>query len=182
MAHHAVIRQKESFTSKLEDINKEINQRGVGIDGLDGKESTSSIAKKISEKEESEVPGSGALSQCKKMVCDVCKKSFLFKRDMGEHVRVHYVDRPFKCRVCDLKFKQRGVRRKHELRHRKDEKNNKDGQRSIREWTYKRKEEWNEHITRMDDSRVVEIVRDRIPSGKRSRDRPCKRWTDDLNP
>ena len=48
----------------------------------------------------------------------------------------------------------------------------------INEWVHKRKEEWNRHIERMDDRRIVKITRDKSPSGYRSVGRPRKRWSD----
>lgn len=51
---------------------------------------------------------------------------------------------------------------------------------SVNEWTLNRKKEWNEHISRMDDRRMVRIARDKSPLGRRSPGRPRKRWSDNL--
>ncbi|XP_015182496.1 PREDICTED: uncharacterized protein LOC107069571 [Polistes dominula] len=43
---------------------------------------------------------------------------------------------------------------------------------NINDWVLSRKVEWNDHITRMTDDRVVKISRDKSPSGRRSVGRP----------
>lgn len=50
----------------------------------------------------------------------------------------------------------------------------------IKEWVYRRKQEWNAHINRMESNRIVKIARDNLPKGKRLQGRPRKRWYDDL--
>ena len=50
----------------------------------------------------------------------------------------------------------------------------------ITEWIKNRKDEWNEHVSRMDDSRLVKIARDRKPIGTRSIGHPRRRWRDNL--
>ncbi|KAK9887098.1 hypothetical protein WA026_020042 [Henosepilachna vigintioctopunctata] len=52
---------------------------------------------------------------------------------------------------------------------------------SINDWVLNRKQEWNDHINRMDDRRIVRIARDKYPLGRRSVGRPRKRWNDNLN-
>ncbi|XP_057666772.1 uncharacterized protein LOC130900278 [Diorhabda carinulata] len=47
----------------------------------------------------------------------------------------------------------------------------------VNEWVLSRKKEWNEHISRMDNNRLVKIARDKSPLGRRSTDRPRKRWS-----
>ena len=42
----------------------------------------------------------------------------------------------------------------------------------------RRKKEWNNHITRAEDNRLIKIVRDSIPNGKRNPGRPLKRWAE----
>ena len=37
----------------------------------------------------------------KKIVCDVCEKTFKTKSQLVIHKRVHSGERPFKCEVCD---------------------------------------------------------------------------------
>lgn len=51
---------------------------------------------------------------------------------------------------------------------------------NINEWVVNRKIEWNEHIHRMDQDRIVKIARDKSPIGRRSTGRPRKRWSDNL--
>lgn len=51
----------------------------------------------------------------------------------------------------------------------------------INGWVSNRKKEWNAHINRMDDRRIVKIARDKSPLGGRSVGRPRKRWSDNLN-
>lgn len=48
------------------------------------------------------------------------------------------------------------------------------------EWIDKRRREWNNHINRMDQHRLVKVVRDKIPVGRRSVGRPKKRWRESL--
>ena len=45
-------------------------------------------------------------------------------------------------------------------------------------WGRQRRRFWNEHVSRMDQSRVVRIARDSIPQGSRLPGRPPKRWKD----
>ncbi|XP_060522502.1 uncharacterized protein LOC132699671 [Cylas formicarius] len=52
---------------------------------------------------------------------------------------------------------------------------------NMNEWVLQRKRQWNDHINRMQDGRLVKIVRDKSPDGRRSVGRPRKRWNDDLN-
>lgn len=52
---------------------------------------------------------------------------------------------------------------------------------NINEWVLNRKMEWNEHINRMTNERVVKIARDKSPRGHRNQGRPRKRWSDNLN-
>jgi hypothetical protein len=51
---------------------------------------------------------------------------------------------------------------------------------NITSWVQRRRTEWNEHITRMADGRLVKKVRGGMPEGKRNRGRPMKRWRDVL--
>ncbi|XP_030760558.1 uncharacterized protein LOC115885711 [Sitophilus oryzae] len=51
---------------------------------------------------------------------------------------------------------------------------------SINEWVLSRRREWNEHIGRMDEGRIVRSARDKSPLGRRSTGRPRKRWCDIL--
>ena len=52
---------------------------------------------------------------------------------------------------------------------------------NVNEWVLSRKEEWNEHISRMDNRRIVRVARDKSPLGRRSLGRPRKRWSDNLS-
>ena len=51
---------------------------------------------------------------------------------------------------------------------------------NISQWTRKRKMEWNQHIDRMDEKRLVKIARDEKPVGRRSVGRPRKRWKEGI--
>lgn len=51
---------------------------------------------------------------------------------------------------------------------------------NISDWVLARKMEWNDHISRMDQRRIVRIARDESPIGRRSLGRPRKRWSDNL--
>ncbi|KAK9881036.1 hypothetical protein WA026_014379 [Henosepilachna vigintioctopunctata] len=51
---------------------------------------------------------------------------------------------------------------------------------NIGDWILKRKSDWDAHIERMDEGRIVKVARDKIPVGKRSPGRPKKRWSDGL--
>ena len=42
----------------------------------------------------------------------------------------------------------------------------------------RRRQEWEEHITIMDAERSDKILRNNIPSGRRSPGRPKRRWND----
>ncbi|XP_056629875.1 uncharacterized protein LOC130440639 [Diorhabda sublineata] len=51
----------------------------------------------------------------------------------------------------------------------------------VNEWVLSRKErEWNEHISCMDNNRLVKITRNKSPLGRKSTGRPRKRWSDNL--
>ena len=50
----------------------------------------------------------------------------------------------------------------------------------ITEQIRNRKGEWNEHVSCMDDSRLVKIAGDRIPIATRSINRPRRRWRQNL--
>ncbi|XP_044749727.1 uncharacterized protein LOC123310328 [Coccinella septempunctata] len=52
---------------------------------------------------------------------------------------------------------------------------------NINESVKGRKMEWNRHIGRMTEDRLVRIARDMSPSGRRSVGRPRKRWSDDID-
>lgn len=51
---------------------------------------------------------------------------------------------------------------------------------NVNTWVKNRKQEWNQHINRMTEQRIVKIARDKSPGGRRSIGRPRKRWNDDL--
>lgn len=51
---------------------------------------------------------------------------------------------------------------------------------NVNTWVKNRKREWNQHINRMTEQRIVKIARDKSPGGRRSVGRPRKRWNDDL--
>lgn len=53
---------------------------------------------------------------------------------------------------------------------------------NVADWVSNRKKEWNNHINRMDNNRIVRIARDNSPIGRRSVGRPKRRWKDNLNP
>ena len=50
----------------------------------------------------------------------------------------------------------------------------------IIKWAERRRREWDEHVARMDAERLVKILRDNIPAGRRSPGRPKRRWTHGL--
>ncbi|XP_030767906.1 uncharacterized protein LOC115891558 [Sitophilus oryzae] len=50
---------------------------------------------------------------------------------------------------------------------------------SINEWVLSRRREWNEHISRMDEGRIVRSAH-KSPLGRRSTGRPRKRWSDNF--
>ncbi|KAG8239160.1 hypothetical protein J437_LFUL018366 [Ladona fulva] len=64
-----------------------------------------------------------AQNRRKDFVCDVCHKSFQWKRDLYRHTTVHTNDRPHSCNICGKRFKLKRDRRLHELRHIRDENN-----------------------------------------------------------
>jgi hypothetical protein len=48
----------------------------------------------------------------------------------------------------------------------------------IGEWLNKKREEWNNHISGITADRIVSVVSDNSPKGKRRPGRPRKRWSD----
>ena len=48
----------------------------------------------------------------------------------------------------------------------------------ISEWVKRLRREWDQHVTRMIAERLVKISRDNIPAGRRSPERPKRRWSD----
>ena len=50
----------------------------------------------------------------------------------------------------------------------------------INSWIAEKRRIWNEHISRMDDTRLVKKARDSQPNTKRSIGRPRKRWSDSV--
>ena len=50
-----------------------------------------------------------------------------------------------------------------------------DRKKNINYWVLKRKKQWNEHISQIKEKRIVRIVRDKSPTGRRSIGRPRKR-------
>jgi hypothetical protein len=55
------------------------------------------------------------------------------------------------------------------------------GIKDIIKWANVRRKEWDGHVERMEDNRLVKIARDNRPQGVRSRGRPKKRWKESLN-
>lgn len=55
----------------------------------------------------------------KRFVCDYCDKSFVLKRGLIEHIRIHTNERPYVCSIagCGKSFKQAGHLKQHETRH-----------------------------------------------------------------
>ena len=51
------------------------------------------------------------------------------------------------------------------------------GIQSINEWVERRRE-WDEHVTKIDAERLVKTSRDNITAGRRSPERPKRRWSD----
>ena len=52
---------------------------------------------------------------------------------------------------------------------------------NINSWVLNRKVQWNKHLNRMDDRRIVRITRDKSLLGRRNVGSPRKRWSDNLN-
>jgi hypothetical protein len=50
----------------------------------------------------------------------------------------------------------------------------------IGEWVKKRRQEWNNHISKITPDRIVRIVRDNFPKGKGGPGRPRNRWNESL--
>jgi hypothetical protein len=51
----------------------------------------------------------------------------------------------------------------------------------IGEWILKRREEWDNHVSRMTEDRIVRVARDNIPKGRSSPGRPKKLWPDSFS-
>ena len=45
-----------------------------------------------------------------------------------------------------------------------------------------RRKGWNEHVSRADENRLIKIVRDNIPKGRRDPGRQQKRWAQSWSP
>jgi hypothetical protein len=56
------------------------------------------------------------------------------------------------------------------------------GVENVCKWVNLRRKEWDEHITRMRDNRVVKIIRDAVPAGRKCPGRRRKRWREDIAP
>lgn len=56
----------------------------------------------------------------RKYECTVCKKSFLRKSNLVDHLRLHANVRLFKCKICDKSFVQAGNFRSHMRTHTKE--------------------------------------------------------------
>lgn len=50
----------------------------------------------------------------------------------------------------------------------------------VSEWVLSRRREWDAHVDRMRDDRIVKIVRDNRPAGRRAVGRPRTRWKDSI--
>ncbi|KAG8236795.1 hypothetical protein J437_LFUL014631 [Ladona fulva] len=99
--------------SEIKDTYEEICNKDVGKDETDGKQSfhrTKSNSSRKGEEAEASLPSK--------------KTRYQWKSSLSHHVRIHSNERAYKCRVCDLVFKQDTVRKKHELRHLKEGRNN----------------------------------------------------------
>ncbi|KAF2899882.1 hypothetical protein ILUMI_06304 [Ignelater luminosus] len=46
----------------------------------------------------------------------------------------------------------------------------------IARFAKQRRNNWNEHVSKANDDRLIKIARDKIPQGKRNARRPRKRW------
>lgn len=49
--------------------------------------------------------------------CEVCSKSFKFKKGLVTHMRSHTGERPYPCRHCSMSFASVPIRRMHEMTH-----------------------------------------------------------------
>jgi hypothetical protein len=45
----------------------------------------------------------------------------------------------------------------------------------------KQREEWNNHISRITEDRIVRVIKGNSPKGGRSSGTPCKHWNDSLS-
>ena len=55
--------------------------------------------------------------KCQKLVCEICRKTFLRPSALKVHMRIHSGDRPFKCPHCPRTFTQSGNLTVHLRKH-----------------------------------------------------------------
>lgn len=101
------IEKTDEFSSNEHEGNNLIDEMNDADEILEIEEindfSVKSQKEEIKEKQKAQ-RRERAKHQDRKHVCSECKKSFIYKSNLENHMRIHSGDKPFFCDICDLRF------------------------------------------------------------------------------